>query len=124
VADEAEEPGLVDGLRGVDGYVGAEGAAEGDDGCPTDNETQEEESECGGSNPGSAVVDGVGVGFAVVAAEGGGNNDDDPQDAERASVLYVGAGVAAARPRYEEEGDFGEDPGEVEDAEESRYVHA
>jgi len=122
VTNEAEEPCFVHGLRGVDGDVGAEGAAEGDDGCPPDGETEDEGNERGGLSPGGVGVDGVGVGFAVVAAEGEGEEDDEPEDAEGASVMDVAAGGAGARD--EEDGDFREDPGEVEDAVEGRYVHA
>jgi len=124
VSDEAEESCLVDGLGGMDGNVGAEGTAQGEDSRPTDREANNKDCESGGSGPGYSGVNVVGVGFAVVAAECNGKDDDEPEDSKRASVLYVCVRVAAACAGDEQDGDFREDPCEVEDAEESRYVHA
>jgi hypothetical protein len=121
VADEAEEPCFVEGLGSTDGDVGAEGAAEGDDGCPTNGEAKDQGDERSGLSPRGDGVDGVGVGVTVVAAEGDGDKDDEPEDAERAAVLDVATAAASARDG--ENDDLRQDPREVEDSVKSQYVH-
>jgi len=122
MADETEETCLVDGLRGVDGDVGAEGSAEREDGHPANGEACHEQDQADFSDPVGSAKHGWRVRLAYRNTDCERDEDDYPKNEQGASVTDVSG--AAPGARGDEDDYLRNDPDPVEYGRKHRHGHA
>lgn len=113
MADEAIEASAVQDLRRLDGNIGAETFAEGEDGGPANDEAGDHDEQRGDHQPRRVAEHIVRRVPADPPADGERGNDYDPEKQKRAAIANISGAAFGAGGDADD--DFGGGPGPIED---------
>jgi hypothetical protein len=101
MADPLVEALCLQGLGGVNGDVGAEGAAESEDGCAANDEADDEQDQADGPEPMRSAKHGVRMDFAVPGGYPDRDKDGGEHKQKRSAILHLATSAAGARHQLE-----------------------